>query len=52
MKTIENSVSIPSPAPFNPNVSNYPLNDEIETVVIPELLELTEQTGYLPIMDY
>jgi hypothetical protein len=28
------------------------IKDEIETVVIPELLELTEQTGYLPMIDY
>jgi len=27
------------------------INDEIETIIIPELLELTEQTGYLPLVD-
>jgi hypothetical protein len=28
------------------------INDEIETIVIPELLEITEQTGYLPMTEY
>jgi hypothetical protein len=27
------------------------IKDEIELVVIPELLEITEQTGYLPMAD-